>query len=84
LDNGFVPDIKGDISGTVSEMIGSYIRKTPEIFWDHITGMNNNVRGLYKAIDRLQGSGEVQAIVARQQALPAIGQADTAVRGAGI
>ncbi len=84
LNDHFVPGPKGDIAGTVSEMVGNYIPKPTGGVWNHLTEMNNSIRGLNKAISVLQTTGDATVGAIRESAVQAIKHANDAIRGIGI
>jgi RHS repeat-associated protein len=75
---------KGDIAGTISDMVGNPIAKPSGGFWDHVSEMNDTVKGLQNAINKLQGSTNPAAISARDRAMSAIKNIEDATQGAGL
>jgi hypothetical protein len=78
------PGPKGDISGTVSDMVGNPIRKPGGGFFDHVKEMNDTVRGLRNQIRILERSTDPAAQAALQRARAALAAIDAATRGAGL
>ena len=78
------PGPRGDISGTVRDMVGNPVPKPSGGFWDHEKEMNDTLRGLRKHSETLLRSLDPVAQAARQKALEAIKEIEAAISGAGI
>ena len=78
------PGPKGDISGTVSDMVGNPIPKPGGGYFDHVQEMQNTLRGLRKHAATLEGVSDPAAQAARQMALDAIAEIEAAIKGAGL
>jgi RHS repeat-associated protein len=78
------PGPKGDISGTVSDMVGNPIPKPSGGYWDHVQEMQNTLRGLRNQAATLEGVTNPVAQAARQRALDAISEIEAAIKGAGL
>lgn len=78
------PGPKGDISGTVSDMVGNPVPKIEGGFFDHAGEMNDTLRGLRKRSKVLDGVNDPAAKAARAKALEAIQEIEEAIQGAGI
>jgi len=78
------PGPKGDISGTVSDMVGNPIPKATGGFFDHIKEMQDTLRSLRKNSSIIDGIADPAAQAARQRALNAIRDIENAVKGAGL
>ena len=78
------PGPRGDISGTISDMVGNPISKPGGGYWDHVQEMQNTLRGLRKHAATLKGIADPAAQASRQRALDAIAEVETAIKGAGL
>jgi hypothetical protein len=78
------PGPKGDISGTVSDMVGNPIPKPSGGYWDHVQEMQNTLRGLRNQAATLERVTDPVAQAARQRALDAIAEIEAAIKGAGL
>jgi hypothetical protein len=84
INDHLKPGPVGDISGTVSDMVGNPIPKPGGGYWDHVLEMQNTLRGLRKNAAALDGVTDAAAQAARQRALDAIAEAEAAIKGAGL
>jgi hypothetical protein len=81
------PGPKGDLSGTIQEIIGKPIPRPARLGggnWNHVEEMQNSLRGLRKAADALRDCNDPVARQAYQEAVQAIGEVESALKGLGI
>ena len=73
-----------DYIGTLRDMIGNPVPKPGGGFWDHVSEMNNTLRGLRKHAKTLEGTKDPAGIAARERALELIKKMEEFMEGAGL
>jgi uncharacterized protein RhaS with RHS repeats len=84
LKNHLKPGSKGDISGTVGDMVGRPIPKPGGGMFDHIKEMQDTLRGLRKHMDTLKNFKDPAGRQALKDAEDAVKAIEDAIKGAGI
>lgn len=78
------PGPKGDLSGTLRDMVGNPVPKPGGGFWQHTKEMNDTLRGLQRHAETLQCVMDPAGEAARQKALDAIKEINEFTKGAGL
>ena len=84
LNKNFKLGNKGDVAGAVSDMVGNPIPKVGGGTFDHVTDLNNMLRGLRNNADKLRTATDPASVAARQRALETIQQIEDSIRGSGL
>jgi RHS repeat-associated protein len=78
------PGPKGDVAGTVGDILGRPIPKPGGGTFDHIKEMQDTLRGLRKQMETLKDCTDPAAQQAFREAEAAVQQIEAAIKGAGI
>lgn len=74
----------GDFTGSLRDVTGNPVPKPGGGFWDHAQEMNNSLRGLRNAVDKLKDATDPAGVAAREKAMQLIQQILDHTAGAGI
>jgi hypothetical protein len=74
----------GDFTGSLRDVTGNPVPKPGGGFWDHAQEMNNSLRGLRNAVEKLKDATDPVGVAAREKAMQLIQQILDHTAGAGI